>query len=42
MLFSLDFEADLASGLVGENLRNLLGMQFDFPMISDEWPINPS
>ena len=42
MLAPLGFEADLGSGLVGENLRNLLGMKLDFPMISYEWPIDSS
>ena len=42
MLAPLGFEADLESDLVGKNLRSFLGMQLDFPVILDEWPINPS
>ena len=42
MLALLGFEADLGSDLVGKNLRSLLRMQLDFPVISDEWPIDPS
>ena len=42
MLAPLGFEVDLGSDLVGKNLRSLLGMQLDFPVISDEWPIDPS
>ena len=42
MLALLGFETNLGSDLVGESLRSFLGMQLDFPVILDEWLIDPS